>query len=253
MDETSRIAFNLPVLDHPIYWFGVMFALAFIAAASHWNLTAKRLNWPKGIGSDIAMWIMIGGVVGARTAFVIANWREYKEAPLSIFRMDQGGAIFYGGLVGATLCCIIFAKVKKIPLLHMADFGLSGVPLGQALGRVGCFLNGCCHGKPSQSFWAVQRGNEHVLPTQLFESAGSLLLYGLLLYLYPRFKTHGRIASLYMMAYGCLRFVMEFTRGDPRLKHAGLTVAQELSMAIFIVGLALWILSPKLNEKYATS
>lgn len=233
----------------PIYWYGIMVAAAFLAAVTHWNFLARKTGRPVGFGSELGFWIMLCGIVGARAAFIISELPGSVENPLEIVRLDKGGLIFYGGLIGAALGMAVFALVRKEPLLAMADFTVSGLPLGHALGRVGCFINGCCYGLPTGSGWGVQYpadseawqrfGTVHLHPAQVYEAAFNLLLYGVLLWFFPRKKKNGEVLALYLMTYPVARFLLEFIRGDPRLLWFGLTVAQEISLALFVVGVAL--------------
>ncbi|MBP7276290.1 MAG: prolipoprotein diacylglyceryl transferase, partial [Kiritimatiellae bacterium] len=84
----------------PVYWYGVFTAAAFLVAVLHWNWLGARIGRALGSGSDLALWIMLGGVLGARLAFVAAHWPEFRGAPLSIFALHEGGLVYYGGLAG---------------------------------------------------------------------------------------------------------------------------------------------------------
>ncbi len=101
-----------------------------------------------GFAADLGFWLMTSGIIGSRLAYVAANWDFYRTAPLQIIRIDQGGLIFYGGLILASITLILFARHNKLPLWHTADFAIPGLAIGHALGRIGCYLNGCCYGRP---------------------------------------------------------------------------------------------------------
>lgn len=232
--------------QRPIYWYGVMVAVAFLACLAHLNLAAKKERRPAAFVSDLVFWIMIGAILGARLAYVAANWSEFAAAPGHIFRVDQGGLIYYGGLVGAALATVVFARVKREPLLALWDFIATALPLGHAIGRIGCFLNGCCYGALACWLpWSVntQDGPRH--PVQLYEAAFNLALFAFVNLLYPRRDRDGRVAALYLMLYPLGRFVMEYFRGDDRLRYLGLNVAQEISLALIGGGVALWLLAPR--------
>jgi phosphatidylglycerol:prolipoprotein diacylglycerol transferase len=237
------VAFH--VFGRPIYWYGVMVALGFLAGITHWTRIAKREGWPPQYGSDIGLWIMIGGIVGARVAYVIANWSEYAAAPWTIFRFDQGGLVYYGGFIGATLAVVLFARRRGKPVLTMGDYAIGGLPLGHAIGRIGCFINGCCFGSETTCpVHATLDGvNRH--PVQLYESVVNVVIYVLLLHAWPRRQRDGRILAVYLLLYPATRFLLEFLRGDVRLHGLGLTVAQLLSLALFAIGMALWFTAPK--------
>lgn len=228
-----------------IYWYGVLVALGFLAAILHWSLLARKERYPPGFGSDMGFWIILSGILGARTAYILANWSDYWEAPWTIFRIDQGGLIFYGGFIGAILGVILFAKIKKRPVWAVGDLAVGALPLGHALGRIGCFLNGCCFGRPTECAWGVYMADAVRHPTQLYEALYNLLLYGFLLWAYPRRKRDGNIFALYLLLYPPARFLIEFLRGDERKLWAGFHAAQLLSMLLFAVGCLLWFAGRK--------
>ena len=233
----NPIAFH--VFGRPIYWYGIFVALGFLAGITHWNLRAPREGWPREIGSDLGLWIMIGGILGARLAYVLANWSDYAAAPWTIFRIDQGGLIYYGGFVGGAVAVTLFSRQRRRPLLEVADFTIGAVPLGHFFGRIGCFINGCCYGAPAQGPLACAYPFDGVPrhPVQLYEAIGNLGIYFLLLRVPPR-RAGDRLA-LYLLLYPAWRFMMEFLRGDARWRWGGLTMAQLLSAALFLAGLAL--------------
>jgi phosphatidylglycerol:prolipoprotein diacylglycerol transferase len=231
-----------PVCFHigtrPVYWFGVLAAAGFGAALAHWTRLAKRAGKAPEYASDIVLWIMIGGILGARIAYVVANWQQYTRDWAGIFRVDQGGLIFYGGFIGGLLAIVLLARRRGENLVDLGDFVISGIPLGHALGRVGCFLNGCCHGECTQHWIGVVAGGRQ--PTQLYEALGNLGIYYFVAHLYERKRFPGQVVAVYMIAYPALRFAMEFLRGDERQMFGPLSVAQWMSLAILAAGIAGW-------------
>ena len=234
------IAFT--VLGRPIYWYGILVALGFMAAVLHWNALARREKLPEGLGSDLGLIVILGGVLGARLAYVLANFSHYRAHPLEILRIDQGGLIFYGGFVLATLFVIIFARVRQLPLLRLGDFTVSALPLGHAFGRTGCFINGCCYGAPTTVPWATYSADAMRHPVQLYEVGFNLLLYFFLHLMLRRHTRPGLVAAAYMIGYGCWRFAIEFLRGDERLRVPGLDVAQLVSLGLIAIGLGMALL-----------
>ncbi len=243
------------IFGRPIYWYGVLTAGAFMAAITHWNLLARREQRPPEFGSNLGLWLMLSGILGARTAYVMANLPHFAAHPLEIVRIDQGGLIYYGGFLGASLCLFILARRNKEPLWSLADFAVTGLPLGHAIGRLGCFINGCCFGAPTTLFTGVRypEGSEPwkvypgcaLHPTQLYEFAFNLLVYGLLFWYYPRKRANGAVFALYLLVYPVGRFLIEFLRGDERIKWLGLNAAQELSVVLFLMGVLLCLFLPK--------
>ncbi len=224
--------------NHPIYWFGVLAAIGFGAALLHWTRLARREGKAPEYASDIVLWIMIGGILGARIAYVIANWPDYAGNWLRMFRIDQGGLIFYGGFIGGVFAILLLAWRRKENVVDLGDFVISGIPLGHAFGRVGCFLNGCCHGEWTHHWIGSISGGRQ--PTQLYEALGNIGIYYCLARVYERRKFPGEVVSIYMMAYPALRFAMEFMRGDERHRLGSLSVAQWVSLGIMALGAAGW-------------
>jgi phosphatidylglycerol---prolipoprotein diacylglyceryl transferase len=227
--------------DRPIYWYGVMMALAFLAGIWHWNWLGRRTGRDVSLAGDLAFWLMLGGILGARVAYVISNFDYYRAAPQEIIRIDQGGLIFYGGFIGGLLTFFAFAKWRKIPALDLADFTLTALPLGHALGRVGCFLNGCCGGCPAPHPSLLTGGLAHY-PVQLYEAFLNLGVYALLtwFYLQRRRGRAGSVVALYLMTYPVGRFLLEFIRGDARMRVGAFDVAQEISLGLIGAGFILW-------------
>ncbi len=226
--------------SRPIYWFGVCVAVAFLAVMGYWSWVARREHRAPGFASDLAFWIMLGGILGGRLAYVAANYPEYLAHPLSILRIDQGGLIFYGGFVGGVLAVVLFARVRGLPLWDLGDLVLSGLPLGHGLGRVGCFMNGCCYGQPSDAPWAVFMAGARRHPTQLYEAVFNLGLFVVLALAYPRRRRPGTVVALYLMIYPVGRFLLEYFRGDERQHLFEFATAQVISLVLFAAGAGLW-------------
>lgn len=238
------IAFRIPLIGHPIYWYGICVALGFLAALLHWRAVGRRLGLPEGIASDLAFLVMFGGILGARALYVAANWSHYSAHPSEILRIDQGGLIFYGGFLAAVAGVILMARVRRIPMWALGDFTISAVPLGHALGRIGCLLNGCCYGTLCDLPWAVHTAGAWRHPVQGYEALFDLALFVALRALLIRPHRPGAVVSLYLVAYGTWRFCIEFLRGDPRMEGwAGINASQTLSVALVLAGIAvgLWL------------
>ncbi len=244
----NPICFN--VGTRPVYWYGVMMALAFLAGIGHWQMLGRRTGRRDlSFASDLAFWLMVGGIVGARLAYVVANADYFLSAPMEIIRVDQGGLIFYGGFIGAVLAFLVFARSRREKVLELADFAITALPLGHALGRVGCFLNGCCGGRVME-MPGLLSAHLKSYPVQLYEAAFNLLVYGILtaVYLRRRGSRHGRVLALYLILYPAGRFLLEFLRGDERLRWGQFSAAQYLSLALMALGLGLWVVLQRQHE-----
>ena len=233
-----------------------MVAVAFIAGL--W--TASRRCLREGIAPekiiDIGPWLIIGAILGARTLYVVSYWREeFADKPFyEVFMVQHGGLVFYGGLIGSSLACILYARLKKIPLWKLADILAPSVALGYVFGRIGCLMNGCCYGRACTLPWAISFPANNPLhppttpvhPTQVYESLLNLGLYAGLAWLYRRKKFDGQVFAVYLVCYALLRSFVEMFRGDyPVRKILGgwITPAHLVSIGILLVGLCLfWVL-----------
>jgi phosphatidylglycerol---prolipoprotein diacylglyceryl transferase len=253
------IAFELGPFT--VRWYGVMMATAFIVGL--W--TASRRGLREGIPAekilDIGPWLIVGTIVGARAWHVATYWHEeFAGHPLwEIFAVWKGGLVFYGGLVGASLAGILFARYKKIPLWKLSDVLAPSIPLGYVFGRIGCFLNGCCFGRSCDLPWAVTYPNNGsgapthpVHPTQLYDSLMSLILYIGLAWLYRRKKFDGQVFVTYLLCYAVTRSIAESFRGDYTEAHIhmfNLTPGQLVSIGIFAAGVAMWAILRRFQPK----
>lgn len=254
----QRIAFEFGPLT--IHWYGVLLAVGFLAG--FW--TAARRATAAGVDPDriydLAPWIVVSTVIGARTMYVISYWQEqFAGKPLwEIFAVHHGGLVFYGGLIGSALGTILFTRIKKVPLWRLADVLAPSVALGHALGRLGCLMNGCCYGGACDLPWAIHFPVDHetrgvgVHPTQLYEAALNLLLCAGLVWVFKRRRFDGQVFAVYLLGYAGLRSVVEVFRGDYTPRHVvlGLTPGQLVSIGILAAGLILlWKLPRKLGAK----
>lgn len=243
------------VFGKEIYSYGILAALGFLSGMLTWVWLARRETRPPGFAADLGFWLMAGGIVGSRLAYVVANWSYYRAAPLEIVRIDQGGLIFYGGFLLASAALVIFARHHRVPVWHLADFAIPALAIGHALGRLGCFLNGCCYGRPADDHFCgiayppvCEPGKLFpgipLFPVQLIESAALLAIWAVLLFAYPRRKKDGATFALYLLLYPPVRFALEYLRGDERQSLLALDVAQITSIALFLSGLALFAFLP---------
>ncbi|MFA5093990.1 MAG: prolipoprotein diacylglyceryl transferase [Candidatus Omnitrophota bacterium] len=226
-----------------VFSYGVALATAFLLA----SYLARKKSISAGMDGDkildLSVLLIISGIAGGRILFVLLNLKEYLIRPADIFKLWEGGLVWYGGLILAVICAIVFLKINKMPVLKTCDLIAPFVALGQAIGRIGCFLNGCCYGKPTDLPIGVTfPGMEvKVIPTQLIESAA---MFALFLVLRGRKPSNGRTMLLYLLGYSVFRFLIEFFRGDNPVFLAGLTVSQVISMLIFIISAIAWKLIP---------
>jgi phosphatidylglycerol:prolipoprotein diacylglycerol transferase len=242
-----------PILFHlgsfPVHSYGVMIALAFLAGL--WTATrrARRENISGERIADIVLWLMVGGILGARAVYVTTYWREeFADQPRSeIFMIQHGGLVYYGGLIGAIIAGAIFIRWKKLPFWKTADVLAPSIALGNVFGRIGCLLNGCCYGRACSFPWAIHFPADHatggapVHPTEIYDATLNFGVYLFLAWLFRRKKFDGQIFATYLLCYAVTRSFVEYFRGDYSglHYHFGLTPAQWISVPIFVTGLAL--------------
>lgn len=231
-----------------VHWFGICIAAAFLAGM--W--TAARRAPLIGISGEhiadlVVPWLLLGGIVGARTMFVVTYWQDefVGKSWWEIFMIQRGGLVFYGGLLGAALAVVIFAQVKKLSLWKLADILAPSIALGSMFGRLGCLMNGCCFGRSCEMPWAIRFPGDHITqgqpvhPTQIYDALLNLALYlGLAWWFKHRRKFDGQIFAIYLMCYAVTRSTVELFRGDytDAHLHNGLTPAHVLSIGIFVAG-----------------
>ncbi len=243
----NRVA---PVYVHS---YGVMLLLGLAAGIWWLNRSSRRYGFALGQWIDFALVVLLSGLVGARLLYIILHWVRYTAEPAAMVYLWQGGLAFHGGLGGAIIGAYIFARVRKLEFLFLADLAVAPLALGYAFTRVGCFLNGCCYGSESELPWAVtfppttEAGVGGIArhPTQLYAVVANLIIFAILVRLQPRIKTRGNLFLLYVMLYSIYRFIVEFFRRGATANIfpplAPLTEAQTASIIIGVVALV-WLL-----------
>jgi phosphatidylglycerol---prolipoprotein diacylglyceryl transferase len=255
-----------PVLFHighiSIYAYGTMLMLAFVAGCLWAIREGKRYGVTSEQITDLTFWILIFALVFARMAFIIMNLGFYRTQPLSNFFSIQGnlgvqGLSFHGGLAGAMLGGLFFCRRRHISWLLLADICAPAAALGYGIARIGCFLNGCCYGAPTNLPWGVRFPDDFggftapSHPTQIYSALGSWLIFAILLKLRTRLLGRGQLFFTYLALYCVLRFVVEFFRAGYSAEYmqilfTSLTQAQVASVLVFIVSILIVI---KLRSK----
>ena len=213
-------------LSIPIHTYGVLLAVAFLAGLYVAARLARRDGLDAARVTDLGVYVLIAGLIGAKLMLVVVEWNDYSLNPRELLNLFQSGGVFYGGLLGAIPVAWICARRFGLDGWRTADVLAPGVILGQAIGRIGCFAAGCCHGRPADVPWAVRFTDVYASrtvdvpldtplhPTQLYESLANFAIFGLLLWLFPRKRFHGQVVCAYALLYAIARFAIEFWRGD---------------------------------------
>jgi phosphatidylglycerol---prolipoprotein diacylglyceryl transferase len=207
-----------------IYSYGVFVAIAFLSALWVSGREIARQGLDREKFFDMGFWVFLSAIAGARLFHVLVYRRGDEEAPTEIFKLWNGGLVFYGGFIAATAACIVFLRRNRMPFLPVADASSLGIALGLALGRLGCVSAGCCFGKPTSLPWAVTFTDPACLaplhvplhPTQIYETIGGFAIFGFLYATRDRFKTPGVRFWTMLILYGAARSFFEIFRNDPR-------------------------------------
>jgi phosphatidylglycerol:prolipoprotein diacylglycerol transferase len=236
-------SFHLPT-------YGVLLVLAILGGI----YTAMRLGRRVGLDSavilDFCTWMILVALVGAKILMVVTDWSYYRDNPREIFSVSTflAGGVFYGGFLAALFFTIWYVWVQKLSFWKLADVLAPGVALGQSVGRLGCFSAGCEYGKPTNAPWGVVFTSNfaHELtgvplgvrlhPAQIYESIATFVIFGLLVWWFPKRKRDGDVFLAYVGLYAVARFFLEFLRGD---EDRGFVFHHLLSTSQFIALLAL--------------
>jgi phosphatidylglycerol:prolipoprotein diacylglycerol transferase len=246
--------------NFPVNTYGVLLALAFLAALMVAARLGARDGLPRERLFDLGLWLLLAAIVGSKVLLLVVE-PEYRHAPLKLLSLDflRSGGVFYGGFLGAVLTAYVLVKRYRLPWWRTADAFAPGIALGQAIGRQGCFAAGCCWGKPTTLPWGVrfsELGQQvtgvpidmHLHPTQLYESFAALFFFALLVWLHRRKTFDGQVILVYGVLYGATRFIIEFFRDDPRGDIFGLSslthlsTSQLISLLVGVTSLAILVI-----------
>jgi phosphatidylglycerol:prolipoprotein diacylglycerol transferase len=267
------VIFTLPFIQFPIHSYGLMLAISFILGILLSSWLAKKNGLNPDVIADAGFWIIIAAIVGSRLYYVFLHFNEFSANLTTIFwpakgeQCGIGGLVMFGGVIGAIVAATLWFKLKKITFLPYADVLAPGLGLGIFLTRIGCFLNGCCYGAPTTGAFGITfpvmspAGHyQHamhataLLPSQLFDSFGGLVIAIVALIVVQRKTFPGFAFFLVAMLYSVQRFLVDMTRfyGDNE-RLGPLSHNQVVCIILFIIfgGLILKNLLFKAEESAA--
>jgi phosphatidylglycerol:prolipoprotein diacylglycerol transferase len=238
----------------PVYSYGVLLALAYLAGLQFSVVRARRVGIDGAKVMDLGIYLIIAALVGAKLMLVAVDFNYFRLQPRELWSLARAGGVFYGGLIAALLVGMWLVARYRLPLWTTADLAAPGIALGHVIGRFGCLLAGCCYGRPTDVAWAMTFTDPVAAanvgtpldiplhPTQLYDAGAELLILIVLLLTERRGRPFpGRTFWLYMLLYAASRFVIEFYRGDERGTLFGLSTSQFVSVVIVPVSLImLW-------------
>ena len=241
----SRVAFN--VLGKDIYWYGIIIAAGFLLAVIYAMRRAPSFGLTEDNILDMLFVAVPLAIVCARLYYCIFYWDLYRDNPIAILYVWEGGLAIYGGVIGAVIGVAIFCRVKKLPIGPLLDVGGLGLLIGQMIGRWGNFMNREAHGAITDGFFkmgiADAAGNvTYYQPTFLYESVWNLVGFVALHFYSKRRKFDGEVFLLYLAWYGLGRAWIEGLRTDSLyLFNTGIRVSQLLAALSCVAAIAVLV------------
>lgn len=252
--ELRRYAFKIFGIE--IYWYGIIIALAFLVAVLLAIRSCRKYGLTPDHILDLVLFAAPVAIIFARLFYVVFSWDQYKDDLMGIFRIRDGGLAIYGGVIGALLVAWLYTRKKKLSFLHLADFGIPYLVLGQGIGRWGNFTNQEAFGTVTNLPWRMNGSvaDGYVMkampgadlaqwgvhPTFLYESIWDILVFLFLIFYRKRKKAEGEVLFLYLILYGAGRALIEGLRTDS-LYLGSFRVSQLLSVVLLAVGVILFI------------
>jgi len=239
--------------------YGTMLALAIMAGIFCAIRLGRRVGVDSALILDYSSWVILVALVGAKVLLILTSWNYYRANPAEIFSYAtlKMGGVFYGGFLAALIFTIWYVRVQKISFWKLTDVLVPSVALGTSVTRLGCFSAGCDYGKPTTAAWGVTFSSAiahaatgvplgvRLHPTQLYESATTLAIFGVLLWWFPRRKHDGDVFLGYLGLYAVGRFLLEYLRGDEDrgfVFHHLLSTSQFIALLVCagIAGVFVW-------------
>ena len=244
-----------------LHTYGLFLAIGFIIGLS----VAVRIGKKHGIEPqqimDLGLILIISGIIGSRIVYVLMDISYYLENPLDIFKIWQAGLVFSGGLLAAIIAGFFYLRHHKLDMLQMGDILAPSIAIGQAIGRIGCFMAGCCYGKPTNVPWGVIFTNPKIIPshllyiplhpTQLYASFGNFMIFFILMILSAKKRFNGQVFIWYLILHSTARLIIERFRGDDRGIFLGTqwTVTQFITILILFSAIGALFFMKSRNEK----
>ncbi|MBS1369718.1 MAG: prolipoprotein diacylglyceryl transferase [Lentisphaeria bacterium] len=230
--------------------YGAMAAVGFLLGCWLVNVNRKYAKMSSDQASTSLFVAMITGIIGARLFYVIQFFDNYRGDLWSVFRIDQGGLVFYGGFLLALAALWGYCRRSKLDIIRVLDVYAPAMAIAHACGRIGCYLNGCCWGKPTELFFGVTYPagsspaqcypGQSLYPVQLFEAGEQIALFFLYFWM-VRHTRRGITMSSYLILYGIFRFLNELMRGDNAKMLEFFTIAQLIGLAVIPAGIVFLI------------
>jgi phosphatidylglycerol:prolipoprotein diacylglycerol transferase len=249
-----------------LHTFGLFLAAAYLAALWWLLRGVKREHMDSERAAGLGLWIIVGAIIGAKVLMVLRSLPEYLAHPSDLWSLAtlQSAGDFYGGFIGALIASLLFFLIHpEIPRWRFADLAGPAIALGQAIGRIGCFMAGDDFGRPSHLPWAVTFRDPDAAeiggaplgvplhPVQLYESGVCLAIFFFLVWLARRKRFDGEIILAYSIMYAVARFFLEYLRGDMDrgfLFGGMLSTSQFIAIIVLIAAVPLCLYTSKTQK-----
>ena len=238
-----------------IYGYGAMIGIGILAAFFMAMKRASKYQLDSDIVFNIGVVALVGGMIGSKLLFFLTEYKAIMRNPKIILNITEGFVV-YGGIIGGIIAGFLYCKWKKLNFLKYFDLIIPSIALAQGFGRIGCFLTGCCYGRETHSFIGITFHNAlyapngvSLIPTQLISSGLNFIHAFVLVMIARRTKKQGIVASCYLIFYSIGRFCVEMLRNDPRGSVGTLSTSQFISIFMFILGIILFCIASKKQEK----
>lgn len=242
-----------PILFHigsfTIGWHGILVVLAVMVGVAVAVWFARGAAIDRRIIYGVAPWAILGGMAGARLVHVLDYLDIYVNNPMAIIRFWEGGLSIFGAILGGTLAGAIYARVRGLPLGHLADLIAPGLILAQAVGRIGCTINGDAYGTPTSLPWAFVYTNPDAFaplgvpghPVPVYEILWDLLVFAVIWRLRGRLRPEGSLFLVYLCLYSLGRFFLSFLRGAEQPVLGMLHQAHVIALLVLVIAVPLLI------------
>ena len=253
-----------------LYTFGVLLAAAYLSALGWVGRGARKAGLDSDALTSLGIWAIVGALLGAKALLVLRSAGEYIARPSELLSMSlvSSAGDFYGGFIGALIAsALFFYRNPGLSVWKASDVCAPAIALGQAIGRIGCFMAGDDYGRPASVPWAVAFTNPDAAtiggaplgvplhPVQLYESVFCLALFGFLVWLSRRPHRDGTIIGAYTLLYAVARFVIEFYRGDADrgFVFGGLlSTSQFIAIVMFVIAVIVLAMPRRTRVEAAT-
>ena len=240
-----------------IYTYGALVAMGVLIGVWLAAKDAPRVGLPPVKIWNLCIYGIVVALIASKVWLILSDWSYYAANPREVFGVAtlESGGTFYGGFLGGVAWTLFYTRRENLPLLSTLDVCSAPLAIGHALGRIGCFMAGCCFGKPTSLPWGVTFTsavaarlsgtplNVALHPTQLYEAAAEFLNFLFLYFVGRRWRVPGQSIGAYLILYGAERGLLEFLRADPGrtpLFHDTVSLMQLVSIAMIGAGLFLW-------------